>query len=123
VFASSIVPLCKYWLATSAPQAPSSALPPVPTLIVAGLDDLRTPAEDALALARSTPHSHLLLVPDAGHSVISQSGCAKRAFAHFLAGEVIGECHRTAKHKPEPAKHVRSLSADFNKLLDSIPSN
>ena len=122
VLAASIVPLCKFWMAASepAPEAPP-VLPDVPTLIIAGLDDLRTPAEDALALARTSPHGHFLLVPDVGHSVISSSPCARRALWHFMASELIGECHRTAQHKPAPTKRVRSLQSLLDEALKDFP--
>jgi pimeloyl-ACP methyl ester carboxylesterase len=123
VMAGSIIPMCKFWTAASAaPVEPPTAVPDVPTLILAGLDDLRTPAEDALALARTTTHGHLLLVPDVGHSVISSSACARRGLARFMASEAIGECHRTAVHSPRPARHVQSLQATIEKLLEKLPS-
>jgi pimeloyl-ACP methyl ester carboxylesterase len=122
VMAGSIVPMCKFWIAaTEAPIQPPSAVPDVPTLILAGLDDLRTPAEDALALARTTTKGHLLLVPDVGHSVLSSSACARRGLARFMASEAIGECHRTAVHKPAPARRVQSLQVTIEKVLEQIP--
>src|SRR5205085_6137299 len=70
VLSSSLVPLCKYWTAMpQPPDLPTGPLPPVPTLILTGLDDLRTPGEGALALAGQTPTAQLLPVPDVGHSV------------------------------------------------------
>src|SRR5947209_3401231 len=58
VLSASLVSACKFW--PEAPDAPATAsgpLPNVPTMILAGLDDLRTPAEDAIDLANSTPGS------------------------------------------------------------------
>jgi pimeloyl-ACP methyl ester carboxylesterase len=124
VLAGSIIPMCKFWIAAAeAPVQPRAALPDVPTLILAGLDDLRTPAEDALALARTTTHGHghLLVVPDVGHSVLSSSACARRGLARFMASEAIGECHRTAVHKPAPARRVQSLQAKTEQLLEKLP--
>jgi pimeloyl-ACP methyl ester carboxylesterase len=123
VMAGSIVPMCKFWIAASeAPTQPPTALPDVPTLILAGLDDLRTPAEDALALARTTTQGHLLVVPDVGHSVLSSSACARRGMARFMASEAIGECHRTAVHKPAPAHRVPSLQTKIEELLKQLPN-
>src|SRR3954470_8334000 len=61
IIASSLVPMCKFWMPANPelPLAPTQ-LPPVPTLIVAGSDDLRTPLEDATALAASSPTARLL---------------------------------------------------------------
>jgi pimeloyl-ACP methyl ester carboxylesterase len=122
VLAGSLVQLCKFWVAASEPVAGvAPELPDVPTLIMAGLDDLRTPAEDALALARTTPHGHFLVVPDVGHSVVTSSPCARRALRHFFASETIGECHRTAQHKPAPAKRVKSLQSLLDEALKDFP--
>jgi len=122
VLSASLVSSCKFW--PEAPNPPTLAqgpLPDVPTLILAGLDDLRTPAEDAFALAAATPHSHLLLVPDTGHSTLTDSGCARRGMNHFMADEPIGECHRTAKHKPAPAHHVVNWQHAVEQLLKHPP--
>jgi pimeloyl-ACP methyl ester carboxylesterase len=124
VLAGSIVGLCKFWTTAPAAEAPlPEALPDVPTLILAGLDDLRTPAEDAMALAASMPRAHLLLVPDVGHSVMSGSPCSLRAFAHFMVDEPISECHLTATHNPAPAPHVQSLQEQMDQLLKYISSH
>jgi hypothetical protein len=39
-----------------------------------------------------------------------------------MASEAIGECHRTAVHNPRPARHVQSLQATVEKLLEKLPS-
>jgi pimeloyl-ACP methyl ester carboxylesterase len=118
VLAGSLVGLCKFWTTAPAAEPPLPAtLPDVPTLILAGLDDLRTPAEDAMALAASMPRAHLLLVPDVGHSVMSRSPCSLRAFAHFMVDEPISECHLSPTHKPVPAAHVKSLQQQINQIL------
>jgi pimeloyl-ACP methyl ester carboxylesterase len=118
VLAGSLVGMCKFWTAgpDPAPAMPTT-LPDVPTLILAGLDDLRTPAEDAMALAAALPHAHLLLVPDVGHSVMTSSHCSLRAFAHFMVDEPISDCHRADTHKPVPAAHVKSFEQQINELL------
>jgi pimeloyl-ACP methyl ester carboxylesterase len=123
VLSASLVSACKFW--PEAPDPPTLAdgpLPDVPTLILAGLDDLRTPAEGALALATVTPRSHLLLVPDVGHSTLTDSGCARRGLNHFMAGETIGECHRTAQHSPRPVHHVVNWQRAVEKLLQQPPA-
>ena len=59
-------------------QAP---FPSVPTLILSGADDLRTPTANAREVAAQIPGSQLLVVPEVGHSVLSSepSGCARKA--------------------------------------------
>ncbi len=44
--------------------------PSVPTLILSGADDLRTPTANAREVAAQIPGSHLLVVPNIGHSVL-----------------------------------------------------
>ena len=122
VVASSLVPICKFWVPvnTTAPYEPAP-LPPVPTLIVSGRDDLRTPLEDAEQLAASSPNAKLLRVADIGHSVIESSGCARRALAHFMIDEPFSECHASAVHVPKPSRHVPSLQKELEKLLTRLP--
>jgi pimeloyl-ACP methyl ester carboxylesterase len=122
VLSASLVSSCKFW--PEAPNPPTMVegpLPDVPTLILAGLDDLRTPAEDAEALAMSTPRAHLLLVPDVGHSTLTTSGCARRGYFRFMADQPIGECHRYPQHHPRPAKHVVNWQAAVEKVLQNNP--
>jgi pimeloyl-ACP methyl ester carboxylesterase len=122
IMAGSLVPLCKFWVAANKqPPLEPTELESVPTLIVAGLDDLRTPLEDAEALAASSPSAQLLRVPDIGHSVIQSSGCARRALTHFAHDEPFSQCHRDAQHNPKPAHHVLSLQKQFEVLLENLP--
>jgi hypothetical protein len=93
----------------------------VPTLILGGLDDLRTPAEDAEAFASVTPGAQLLLVPDVGHSTLTVSGCARRAFFSFMANTAISPCHRYEQHRPRPARHVKSWQHEIERLLHRVP--
>jgi pimeloyl-ACP methyl ester carboxylesterase len=122
VLAGSLVPLCKFWVPENkTPPAASVQLPPVPTLIVSGMDDLRTPFEDAEALAASSPTARLLRVPDVGHSAIEDSGCARRALAHFMRDEPIADCHLNPQHVPKPARRVPSLQQQLEELLKQLP--
>ncbi|HEX4734765.1 MAG TPA: alpha/beta fold hydrolase [Thermoleophilaceae bacterium] len=122
VQAASLIPMCKFWIAAnSEPPSGPTPLPAVPTLIVSGLDDLRTPVEDAAALAATSPTARLLRVPDVGHSVIESSGCARRGLGHFLKDEPISECHVYPQHSPKPAKRVPSLQEQLENLLKRLP--
>src|SRR6185312_11431248 len=73
---------------------PQSPLPPTPTLILSGDEDLRTPRADALALARRLPGAHVVEVPDSGHGVLfsDPTDCAERTVAAFVGGLVPGDC-------------------------------
>ena len=122
VLAGSLVPLCKFWITENkTPPAGPAQLPAVPTLIVSGMDDLRTPLEDAEALAASSPTARLLRVPDVGHSVIEDSGCARRALGHFIRDEPIADCHLNPRHVPKPARRVPSLQQQLEELLKRLP--
>lgn len=76
------------------PAPPTGALPPVPTLLLAGELDLATPLEDAREQLRHTPKGTLVVVPRMGHSLLSldPSGCALRAAERFLAGRRVPGC-------------------------------
>jgi pimeloyl-ACP methyl ester carboxylesterase len=122
VQAASLVPMCKFWVeANTQPPFEPTSLPPVPTLIVSGMDDLRTPVEDAAALAATSSTARLLRVPDVGHSVIESSGCARRALGHFLEDQPISECHVYPQHSPRPATRVPSLQEQIDNLLKRLP--
>jgi pimeloyl-ACP methyl ester carboxylesterase len=95
VAASSALPLCADWPAT--PPAPPSptGISATPTLILSGVDDLRTPYEQALTLAAGYSDAQLLRVPGVGHSTVStdQTGCARKAMIEFLAiGQAPASC-------------------------------
>ena len=70
---------CLGWQnATPAPSGDPAPLPAVPTLILSGTGDVRTPNSDAATVAARIPGSRLVTVPNVGHSVLGtdQSGCA-----------------------------------------------
>jgi pimeloyl-ACP methyl ester carboxylesterase len=86
---------CAYWpFATAAPLVDNAPFPRVPTLILSGADDLRTPTADAREVAAQIPGSHLLVVPNTGHSVLGTdpSSCAGDALDALFAGRPIKAC-------------------------------
>jgi pimeloyl-ACP methyl ester carboxylesterase len=86
---------CAGWPYSTLLAPPASApLPAVPTLILSGTLDLRTPNSDARALAASIPGSHLVTVPFTGHSVLgAEPGtCARDAMIAMFAGRPIRSC-------------------------------
>jgi pimeloyl-ACP methyl ester carboxylesterase len=91
---SESVPVCLAWPNASPPPAPPTALPQVPTLILSGGFDLRTPREDAASVAARIPGAQLVAVPYTGHSVVTSdlSDCAKNAVAAFFAGQPVAQC-------------------------------
>jgi hypothetical protein len=66
----------------------------VPTLILSGSEDLRTPTSSAREVAALIPGSHLLVVPDTGHSVLGgdPSSCSGTALQALFAKRPIVPC-------------------------------
>jgi pimeloyl-ACP methyl ester carboxylesterase len=80
---------CAFWpFATPAPPVVPETMPDVPTLILSGADDLRTPTANARALAAQIPDAHLLVVPNTGHAVLESepTSCARNALRAMFAG-------------------------------------
>ncbi len=103
---------CLGWkVATGAPPA-AGALPDVPTLILSGLADVRTPLEDAQQLATRLPQAQLVQVSQVGHSVLtSESGsCAKDAVSAFLRGAAASACKPVKPLFAPTDRAPRSLS-------------
>ncbi len=91
--AASLVPDCASWPDASPPPLAQSPLPNVPTLILSGQQDLRTPTANAREVAARIPDAQLLLVPYTGHSVLGSdfSGCAEAAVQAFFGGGAGGQ--------------------------------
>ncbi|HEX7300975.1 MAG TPA: alpha/beta fold hydrolase [Solirubrobacteraceae bacterium] len=91
---SEAIPVCLGWPNASPPPAPPLPLPAVPTLVLTGGGDVRTPVEDAQAVASRIPGAQILAVPYTGHSVLTSdvSDCAKNAMAAFFTGQPVTAC-------------------------------
>jgi pimeloyl-ACP methyl ester carboxylesterase len=91
-YANSLVPDCAGWPDASPAPPAQSALPNVPTLILSGEQDMRTPTADARALAARIPDAQVLVVPFTGHSVLGSdvSDCSALAVKSFFAGGAGG---------------------------------
>ena len=147
VFRFSLTAFCPWWPeASSSPPVETAPMPSVPTLIISGDDDLRTPQEDAVKIAAQLPKATVVKVPNVGHSVLGSdlSSCSVRALQHFYRGEPIAPCRNEgplfppspipplsiSKVKPlggQPRKvgqtltSVRLTLADlFERTLDSV---
>ncbi|HEX4187897.1 MAG TPA: alpha/beta fold hydrolase [Solirubrobacteraceae bacterium] len=107
------IPLCVSWPDASPAPPPAGAVPNVPTLILSGSQDLRTPAEDARRVAALIPDAQLLQVPHTGHSVIGSdlSGCAKAAIAAFFGGTPVQPCAPSVNPFPPAPLAPRALSS------------
>jgi pimeloyl-ACP methyl ester carboxylesterase len=107
---SESVPVCLAWPNASPPPAPPTPLPAVPTLILSGGFDLRTPREDAAGVAARIPGAQLVAVPFTGHSVVTSDlgDCAKNALAAFFAGQPAAQCpNETQVIAPSPIAPTR----------------
>jgi pimeloyl-ACP methyl ester carboxylesterase len=91
---SDVIPVCVGWPNAAPPPAAPGAPPAVPTLIISGGADVRTPPADARAIAARIPTATLLHVPFAGHSVLGSdaSDCASAAVAAFFGGLPVERC-------------------------------
>jgi hypothetical protein len=109
----SDVRACAHWpFTTPAPTIERAPLPDVPTLILSGEADLRTPTASAREVASQIPGSRLIVDPGTGHSVLtSEPGdCAKLALQAMFAGGPVKPCRATALPpalRPAPLPPVR----------------
>ena len=105
VVAGSALQLCIDWPATPpAPRSPTGSSS-VPTLLLSGDDDLRTPYEQTLSVAAGYGDGQLLRVPDVGHSTVTTdlTGCARGAMLEFLtAGQAPASCPGSSEPQALP---------------------
>lgn len=99
------VDYCSTWPESPIAQ-PSAPLPDVPTLILSGDEDLRTPRADAEAVAAQLPRATLVKVPNTGHSALTSDygTCAAGALARFFAGRRARECSRRGRALLQPSR-------------------
>jgi pimeloyl-ACP methyl ester carboxylesterase len=105
VAASSAISLCADWPATPPAPPTPTGVAATPTLILSGDDDLRTPYEQALAIAAGYSDAQLLRVPDVGHSTVSEdrTGCARNAMIEFLVtGQAPASCRGSSEAQAVP---------------------
>lgn len=134
---ASLVSVCASWPDASPPPPSQSPLPGVPTLVLSGAQDLRTPTASARGVAALIPGSQLLVVPFTGHSVLGSdfSGCAEQAVGALFAGVQVQPCGPTQNifsptpvtptrlayiHPPSvlPGKAGQTLTAVLDTILD-----
>jgi pimeloyl-ACP methyl ester carboxylesterase len=112
-FENGLIPGCSQWPDASAAPRAAGPLPNVPTLILSGSQDLRTPTANAHRVAALIPDAQIEVVPFTGHSVIGSdlSACAAHALTAFFAATALAPCEVTAnKFAPTPVT-PRSLAA------------
>jgi pimeloyl-ACP methyl ester carboxylesterase len=110
------IDLCLRWPdvprpATDAAQPP---YPAVPTLILQGREDLRTPPEGSARVAARIPGAHRIVIAGVGHSTVSDPrACAADAILAFVAGRTPP---RTCRRVPTGVPAVQSAPARFESL-------
>jgi hypothetical protein len=115
VIDTSVAHDCLRWPSGDTPAGPSTApLPDVPTLLLSGRLDTRTPLENAQELLPLLPHGQLLTVSGTGHDVLDSdiTGCAARALRRFAEGQPIGTpCKDKDNAVSVLARPARSIAA------------
>jgi hypothetical protein len=108
--------LCLRWPDVRRPPAttPAPPYPAVPTLILQGGEDLRTPPEWSAAVAARIPGAKRLVIPGVGHSTVSDPrGCGTQAIVRFVRGRSLPtKCSRVRTGVPA----VAAPPADFDSL-------
>lgn len=107
-----LVRLCSGWpTASPAPPDTSAPLAQVPTLVLNGRGDTRTPLEDAQQLTTRIAGMQLVGLPFVGHSVlgVDVSGCAVAAVTAFFSGQTPGDCANVGPAFPVTARPPATL--------------
>ncbi len=91
---SDVVPCASWSFASTGPEVDEAPFPNVPTLILSGADDLRTPTANARQVAAQIPDAQLLVVPNTGHSVLGAdpTPCAHNALQALFEGKPVRQC-------------------------------
>jgi pimeloyl-ACP methyl ester carboxylesterase len=95
---SDFLATCLKWPVTPAAPDLGSAYPDVPVLVLSGRGDLRTPLEQAIAVAAQYPRATLRSFANAGHDVIDGAAgeCGALDAREFLAARTVGHCRGRA---------------------------
>jgi pimeloyl-ACP methyl ester carboxylesterase len=91
---ASTVTQCMSWPHAARPASLGIVGPPdVPTLVISGEDDVRTPYEHAATVAARFAHAQVAVIPGAGHGLSgtppSEFSCYYALVAAFLAGQTV----------------------------------
>jgi pimeloyl-ACP methyl ester carboxylesterase len=113
VVRADLIDLCLHWPGAGrfAPTA-RAPYPAVPTLILQGGEDLRTPPAGSAAIAAAIPGATRVVVPGVGHAVLAAdpSRCGLRALVAFsTARPVATACTRVPTRVPAAAIPPASL--------------
>jgi pimeloyl-ACP methyl ester carboxylesterase len=109
---TDIIDLCLGWPTVTPAPVPAGPLPAVPTLVIDGAADVRTPLEDAAQVATLIPGAQILAIPYTGHSALASDNtpekCAQRGVAEFFAGQPVTPCPTSGNpFSPTPVAPTR----------------
>ncbi|MGI9100088.1 MAG: alpha/beta fold hydrolase [Solirubrobacteraceae bacterium] len=109
---TEIIDLCLGWPTLTPPPVPAGPLPNVPTLVVNGSADVRTPLEDGASVTSLVPAAQVLSLPYTGHSALASDEtpehCGLRGVAQFFAGQPVTPCATSdAPFSPTPIAPTR----------------
>ncbi len=105
---------CSRWPQDVVNVPSADPLPDVPALIYAGRLDIRTPMENAKALADELPQATLVRVAGTGHDVLDQdiTGCAATVLSRWTRGRRVGTpCAGKSNQVAVLPRPPRSLSS------------
>ena len=111
------IDLCLRWPDVPRPPSTAAALPypTMPTLILQGGEDLRTPPEVSERIAARIPGSVRLVVPGTGHSTVSDPRtCSRDAIDRFIEGKSLPKS--PCKRIPTGIPAVLSAPESFESL-------
>jgi len=80
---------CLAWPETALDPLTPGPLPAVPTIVLSGGQDLRTPTAGALAVAARSPSATTVVAPGWGHDLTDNLACADAQVARLLAGKAV----------------------------------
>jgi len=114
---SDVAPCASWPFASADPEVDEAPFPNVPTLILSGADDLRTPTANARQVASQIPDAQLLVVPNTGHSVLGAdpTPCAHNALQAVFEAKPVRQC----KDRTPPALELPTPLPPRN--LDAVP--
>jgi pimeloyl-ACP methyl ester carboxylesterase len=99
---------CIAWPETALDPLVPGPLPAVPTIVLSGGQDLRTPTSGAVAVAQRSPSATVVVAPGWGHDLTDNLACADEQVARMLAG------------RPVQAKACRSVTVGL--IADPFPA-
>jgi pimeloyl-ACP methyl ester carboxylesterase len=106
------IDLCLHWADASPAPVLGGAYPAVPSLILQGGEDLRTPPAASARVAARLPGVQRVVVPGVGHAVVGDdlSGCGVRRLQAFLHGRpASAPCRRLPTLVPAAPVLPRTL--------------